>query len=77
MKIYKEKKDNIWEKDYIFIEHTNSVNSCEFSPYEYGLILLCGSSDGKISIHENKNNKWSHQIIISHLQDRMVLINLM
>ena len=67
VKIFKEKNKNKWNKDYIFLEHTNSVNSCEFSPIEYGLILLCASTDGNISIHEKKKDKWLNQKIVSHL----------
>ena len=32
-------KDNYWIQCYEYI-HENSVNCCEFSPYEYGLILI-------------------------------------
>lgn len=34
------------------------MNSLAFAPHEYGLILLCGSSDGFISLHEYKNESW-------------------
>ncbi|CAF0876438.1 unnamed protein product [Didymodactylos carnosus] len=30
--------------------HTSSVNTVAWAPYEYGLMLACGSSDGSISI---------------------------
>ena len=41
------------------------MNCCKFSPYEYGLIVLCCVSDGSISSHEYKpnSNSWSSQII--------------
>jgi len=52
--------------------HENCVNCCEFSPYEYGLILICGSSDGTVSIHElfiNKERKkeWKSQRIKTNI----------
>ena len=43
---------------YEYNEHKNSVNSISFASQEYGLILICGSSDGYISIHEYKNEQW-------------------
>lgn len=45
-----------WSKIYEYSEHKNSVNSIAFAPHEYGLILLCGSSDGCISLHEFRSN---------------------
>ena len=56
--IWKEISQNIWDKIFEYTEHKNSVNSISFAPAEYGLILLCGSSDGYISIHEYKNEQW-------------------
>jgi protein transport protein SEC13 len=53
--IWKEISLNNWEKIYEYTEHKNSVNSLAFAPQEYGLILLCGSSDGSISLHEYKS----------------------
>ena len=40
-------------------KHKNSVNSIAFAPHEYGLILLCGSSDGSFSLHEYKSIPYS------------------
>ena len=63
--IWKENKSNpnIYENIYTKI-HSSSVNCCKFSPKEYGLIILCGLSDGSISLHQfNKNsNSWIFQI---------------
>ena len=53
--MFKEIKQNQWEKVYEYKEHKNSVNSVVFSPHEYGLILLACSSDGFISLHEYKS----------------------
>jgi len=35
---------------YEYDRHTSSVNTVAWAPYEYGLMLACGSSDGSISI---------------------------
>ena len=40
-----------WEKIYEYKEHQSSVNSVCWAPYDLGLILAAGSSDGTISIH--------------------------
>ena len=45
-----------WTKIYEYLDHKNSVNSLAFAPHEYGLILLCGSSDGFFSLHECRSN---------------------
>lgn len=50
--LWKELSKNNWEVIYQYTEHNHSINSISFCPHEYGLILLCGSSDGSISIHE-------------------------
>ena len=59
--IWKESKSNpnIYENIYTKI-HSSSVNCCKFAPKEYGLIILCGLSDGSISLHQfNYNsNSW-------------------
>jgi protein transport protein SEC13 len=56
--ISREVTPGVWEKVFEYNDHKNSVNSISFAPQEYGLILLCGSSDGTISIHEYKNEQW-------------------
>ena len=55
---------NIYENIYTKI-HSSSVNCCKFAPKEYGLIILCGLSDGSISLHQfNKNsNSWVCHIL--------------
>jgi len=42
---------NRFERIYDYSEHTSSVNSIAFAPFQYGLILIAGSTDGNISIH--------------------------
>jgi protein transport protein SEC13 len=39
--------------------HSASVNSIAWAPYELGLILAAGSSDGTVSITEYANGAWS------------------
>ncbi|CAF1467716.1 unnamed protein product [Adineta steineri] len=40
--------------------HTSSVNTVAWAPYEYGLMLACGSSDGSISILSSTGDgKWT------------------
>ena len=61
--IWQENKSNpnIYENIYTKV-HSSSVNCCKFAPKEYGLIILCGLSDGSISLHQfNKNsNSWMY-----------------
>ena len=52
-----------WEKIYEYSEHKNSVNCLLFAPQEYGLILLCGSADGYISLHEYKSKNTLNKMI--------------
>ena len=35
-----------------------SVNSISWAPHEFGLILACASSDGKVSVLEYKVDQW-------------------
>ena len=56
--VWKEVNKNNWEKLYEYTEHSNSVNCLAFAPYEYGLILISGSTDGSISIHEYKSSEF-------------------
>lgn len=57
--VWKETSSNNWEKVFEYNEHKHSVNSIAFASQEYGLMLLCGSSDGYISIHEYRNEQWN------------------
>lgn len=49
-----------WRKYYEYANHDSSVNSVQFAPAEYGLMLACGSSDGSISIltYQSETNTW-------------------
>ena len=62
--IWKEISKNNYQNIFSYI-HQGSVNCCKFAPSEYGLIILCGISDGSISLHEyNTNtNTWSSHIM--------------
>lgn len=58
--IWKEIATNKWTKYYEYSNHDSSVNSVQFAPVNYGLILACGSSDGSISIltYQSETNTW-------------------
>lgn len=57
--IWKEKSPNDYENIYEY-KHDSPVKCCKFAPYKYGLIILCGMSNGDITIHqlEKNNQKW-------------------
>lgn len=58
-----------WSQLYHHTTHDSSVNSVHWAPYEHGLILACGSSDGSISIlkYVSETNSWDmEKITIAH-----------
>jgi len=62
--IWKEKSFNDFENIYEY-KHDSSVKCCKFSPYQYGLIIICGTTNGDITIHELQKNyqKWNFKEI--------------
>eukprot|EP01029_Cantina_marsupialis_P002212 TRINITY_DN12005_c0_g1_i1.p1 TRINITY_DN12005_c0_g1~~TRINITY_DN12005_c0_g1_i1.p1 ORF type:complete len:213 (-),score=41.69 TRINITY_DN12005_c0_g1_i1:97-672(-) len=61
--IYKE-FDEAWESVFVYDGHEASVNSICWAPYQYGLVLLAGSSDGFVSVISFKDkNTWETQKI--------------
>ena len=62
--IWKEKSCNNFENIFEY-KHKSSVKCCKFAPYQERLILLCGTSDGSISIHELEKNfqKWNSKLL--------------
>jgi protein transport protein SEC13 len=56
--IHREAPANTWAKIYEHKFHESSVNSISWAPHEFGLILACASSDGKLSILEYKAETW-------------------
>ena len=54
--VWKDFGYNKWEKIFTY-EHNNSVNTLAFAPNEYGLLLLSGSSDGFLALHEYKSKR--------------------
>ena len=52
--IHKENSDGTWSPVHTYESHTTSVNTVQFAPAEFGLILACGSSDGNVSILYNQ-----------------------
>ena len=59
--IWKEKSLNNYQKIYEYM-HESVVKCCKFSPYQYGLIVICGTEDGSINIHEleRSTQKFKH-----------------
>lgn len=60
-----------WEKIKEHIEHNSSVNSVQWAPREFGLMLACGSSDQSISIlkFRSEDEDWeSRKIQNAHSQ---------
>ena len=58
--IWKEKSINNYENIYEY-KHNSPVKCCKFAPYQYGLIVICGTINGDLTIHQLKNNyqKWN------------------
>ncbi|KAJ3333696.1 GTPase-activating protein S13, partial [Kappamyces sp. JEL0680] len=59
-------QNGVWTKIKEHLIHTASVNSLSWAPHEWGLILACASSDGKISILTYKqareeNGSWKEE----------------
>jgi len=53
---------NQWMPLYTHSLHTASVNAVAWAPHELGLLLACGSSDGKVSILQWKEGEqWTVQ----------------
>ncbi|KAK4336862.1 hypothetical protein RND71_044018 [Anisodus tanguticus] len=61
--IWKETKQSVWEKVYEYNKHDSSVNAIDWAPKEFGLLLVCGSSDGALSIITCIDNVWSGERI--------------
>ena len=50
MKINREGNDGQWSPIFTYEGHRSSVNTVQFAPAEFGLVLACGSTDGDVSI---------------------------
>ncbi|KAI8044507.1 protein SEC13 homolog [Drosophila gunungcola] len=48
--VWKSTTPRDWTRLYEYSNHDSSVNSVDFAPSEYGLVLACASSDGSISV---------------------------
>ena len=60
--IYKEGHDGNWNPIHSYEGHATSVNTCQFAPAEFGLILACGSADGNVSIlYHQKVSKYQQE----------------
>lgn len=52
-----------WAPMYAFDGHKSSVNSIDWCPNEYGLILAAASSDGNVSWHQHVDGEnWTHSM---------------
>ena len=58
--LWKEKSLNDYENIYEY-KHDSAVKCCKFAPHEYGLIIICGTENGDVTIHELQKNyqKWN------------------
>ncbi|KAG0141698.1 hypothetical protein CROQUDRAFT_663479 [Cronartium quercuum f. sp. fusiforme G11] len=57
-----------WEKIKEHTLHSASVNSIAWAPHEYGPILACASSDGKVSVLTFKDDgTWDAPLFTAHL----------
>ena len=50
LKINREGNDGQWSPIFTYEGHRSSVNTVQFAPAEFGLVLACGSTDGDVSI---------------------------
>lgn len=65
--IWQQQANGKWLKVVEHTPHTASVNSIAWAPHEYGLILACASSDGKISVLTAKEDgTWDHVLFAAH-----------
>ncbi|KAI9220515.1 protein transporter sec-13 [Blastocladiella britannica] len=62
--IWRESQNGSFVKVYEHRKHTASVNSIAWAPYEYGLVLACGSSDGNVSLlsYDDDTQKWEDSV---------------
>lgn len=55
-----------WVRVKEHLVHEGSVNSIAFAPPEHGLMLACGSSDGRVSVLTCKEGQWDVQLFQAH-----------
>lgn len=68
--VWREMKPGDWQMIYKDESHTASVNTLSFCPWDYGLILAAGSSDGTVSVHQYvpnmANANWARKSFKAH-----------
>uniref|UniRef100_A0A0G4I5V7 Uncharacterized protein n=1 Tax=Chromera velia CCMP2878 TaxID=1169474 RepID=A0A0G4I5V7_9ALVE len=66
--VWKEARNGAFEPCYRHEEHQASVNSCAFAPAECGLHLVCGSSDGQVSVlsYRPESSGWESKSFEAH-----------
>ena len=52
--LWGEESPRQWSQLYEYSNHDSSVNSICWAPREFGFVLVCGSSDGAISVLRHK-----------------------
>ena len=62
--VWKEKSVNNYENIFEF-NHKSSVECCKFAPYQTRLMIISGTVDGSITIHELQKNfqKWNSYLL--------------
>ena len=64
MILHKENGPGAWAPVYAHEAHKSSVNSVAWAPYELGLALACGSSDGTLSVlTHTAGGEWAVQTL--------------
>jgi protein transport protein SEC13 len=60
-------QQSAWTKLFEHTLHTASVNSIGWAPHDFGALLACASSDGKVSILEFKDDgTWDTKVFNAH-----------
>jgi len=69
LKINREGNDGQWSPIFTYEGHRSSVNTVQFAPAEFGLVLACGSTDGDVSIltgDPQNPGHWDHVKFPAH-----------
>lgn len=67
IQIWREVTVSSWVSIYEYNEHEASVNTVDWAPWEHGLILAAGSSDGCVSVLTRvSEDRWENQKFLAH-----------
>jgi protein transport protein SEC13 len=65
--VWKEVREGDWQVAMRDEGHQASVNTVAFAPWEAGLLLAAGSSDGQVSLHSHKGaDQWARMSFEAH-----------